>query len=183
MCPSRTRAHELETESEAAFRAAIPSRWVFRRKSDDYGIDGEVEIFYLNGKATTPCSRSGVESLRLWLSTGKRSHPAYHRWPRKITLDGHKPSHLGLRRLRREEHRWKYVLVRMSRYLNNVVEQDHRAIKGRCRPMLGFKSYRTAAVTLAGLELVHRIRKRQFKFGPRWWSRWSLKKQWDVALA
>jgi hypothetical protein len=52
MCPSRTRAHELETESEAAFRAAIPSRWVFRRKSDDYGIDGEVEIFDLNGKAT-----------------------------------------------------------------------------------------------------------------------------------
>jgi hypothetical protein len=33
-------------------------------------------------------------------------------------------------------------------------------------PMLGFRSYRTAAVTLAGLELVHRIRKRQFKFGP-----------------
>ena len=49
--------------------------------------------------------------------------------------------------------------------------------------MLGFKSYRTAAVTLAGLELVHRIRKCQFKFGPGWWSRWSLQKQWDVALA
>src|SRR2546430_812716 len=76
-----------------------------------------------------------------------------------------------------------YVLVRKSRYLNNVLEQDHRVIKGRCRPMLGFKSYRTAAVTLAGLELVHRIRKRQFKFGPGWSSRWSLKKQWDTALA
>ena len=61
--------------------------------------------------------------------------------------------------------------------------QDERAIKGRCQPMLGFKSYRTAAVTLAGLELVHRIRKRQFKFGPGWWSRWSLKKQWERALA
>src|ERR1700686_1415170 len=105
------------------------------------------------------------------------------RWPRKITLDGHRPSHSGLRRLRREDYRWKYVLVRRSCYLNNVVEQDHRAIKGRCQPMLGFKSYRTAAVTLAGLELVHRIRKRQFKFGPGWWSRWSLKKQWDAALA
>ncbi len=105
------------------------------------------------------------------------------RWPRKIRLDGHKPSHLGLRRLRREKHRWKYVLVRTSRYLNNVVEQDHRAIKGRCRPMLGFKSYRSAALTLAGLELAHRIRKRQFKFGPGRWSFWSLKKQWDTALA
>jgi transposase-like protein len=74
------------------------------------------------------------------------------RWPRKITLDGHKPSHLGLRRLRREDQRWKYVLVRRSQYLNNVVEQDHRAIKGRCRSMLSFKSYRTATITLAGLE-------------------------------
>jgi transposase-like protein len=105
------------------------------------------------------------------------------RWPRKITLDGHRPSHSGLRGLRRKDYRWKYVLVRKSRYLNNVVEQHHRAIKGRCQPMLGFKSYRTAALTPAGLELVHRIRKRQFKFGPGWWSRWSLKKQWDVALA
>jgi hypothetical protein len=57
--------------------------------------------------------------------------------PRKVTLDGHVPSHQGLRLLRREDHRWKYVLVRSNRYLNNVVEQDHRAIKGRCRPMMG----------------------------------------------
>jgi len=67
--------------------------------------------------------------------------------------------------------------------LNSLVEQDHRASKGRYRPMLGFKSHRIAALALAGLELVHRIRKRQFKFGPGWWTRWSLKKQWDVALA
>jgi tetratricopeptide (TPR) repeat protein len=49
---SRPRSHQLEAESEVAFRAAIPSRWVFRRKSDDYGIDGEVEIFDANGKST-----------------------------------------------------------------------------------------------------------------------------------
>jgi transposase-like protein len=73
--------------------------------------------------------------------------------------------------------------VRKSHNLNNVVEQDHRAIKGRRRSMLGFKSYKTAAVTLAGSELAHRIRKCQFKFGPGWWSRWSLQKQWDRALA
>ena len=105
------------------------------------------------------------------------------RWPKKITLDGHAPSHLGLRLLRREDFRRKNVLVRNSPYLNNIVEQDHRAIKGRCQPMLGFKSFRTAAVTLAGLELAHRIRKRQFAFGPGRWSAWSLKKQWDKALA
>jgi putative transposase len=70
---------------------------------------------------------------------------------------------------RREDYRWKYVLVRKSQYLNNVVEQDHRAIKGRCQSTLGFNPYRTAALSLAGLELVHGMRKRQFKFGPGWW--------------
>jgi len=61
--------------------------------------------------------------------------------------------------------------------------QTQRGIKGRCRPMLGFKSYRTAAVTLAGIELARRIRKRQFRFGPGRWICWSRKKQWDKALA
>jgi len=52
--------------------------------------------------------------------------------------------------------------VRTCQYLNNIVEQDHRAIKRRCAPMLGFKSAKTAAVTISGIELAHRIRKRQF---------------------
>jgi transposase-like protein len=51
------------------------------------------------------------------------------RWPRKITLDGHLQSHMALRLLRREDPKWKYVEVRSNRYLNNIIEQDHRAIK------------------------------------------------------
>ncbi|MGB5132945.1 MAG: DDE-type integrase/transposase/recombinase, partial [Steroidobacteraceae bacterium] len=58
--------------------------------------------------------------------------------------------------LRRENPRWKYVLVRNCPYLNNIVEQDHRAIKRRCASMLGFKSFGNAAITLAGIELAHR---------------------------
>ena len=72
-------------------------------------------------------------------------------WPRRITLDGHRPSHSALRLLRREDHRWKYVLVRSCRYLNNIVEQDHRAIKRRCAPMMGFRSFQNASITLAGI--------------------------------
>ena len=53
------------------------------------------------------------------------------RWPRKITLDGLKQSHLALRLLRREHPKWKYVLVRSNQYLNNLIAQDHRAIKRR----------------------------------------------------
>ena len=50
-------------------------------------------------------------------------------------------------------------------YLNNIVEQDQRAIKRRCASMMGFKSFYNASITLAGVELAHRIRKRQFSFG------------------
>jgi transposase-like protein len=52
--------------------------------------------------------------------------------------------------------------VRSSKYLNNLVEQDHRNIKSRTNVMLGFKQFKNAAITLAGVELMHRIRKGQF---------------------
>ena len=51
--------------------------------------------------------------------------------------------------------------MRQIKYLNNLVEQDHRAIKRMTRPILGFKSFWSAAVTLAGVELMHMIRKGQ----------------------
>ena len=54
------------------------------------------------------------------------------------------------------------VRIRSSQYLNNVVEQDHRRIKQRTRPMLGFKRFETAAVTIRGIELAEKIKKNQF---------------------
>jgi putative transposase len=48
-----------------------------------------------------------------------------------------------------------------SKYLNNIVEQDHRFIKQITRPMLGFKALHSAAATLAGIEAAHMIRKGQ----------------------
>ena len=53
------------------------------------------------------------------------------------------------------------IVVRQIKYLNNIVEQDHRAIKRVTRPMLGFKSFRPARNILAGIELMHMIRKGQ----------------------
>lgn len=50
--PRRPRAHELESESRAALRGAIPGRWVFRDMPEDYGIDGEVEVFDSEGVST-----------------------------------------------------------------------------------------------------------------------------------
>jgi len=54
------------------------------------------------------------------------------------------------------------IVVRQVKYLNNVIEQDHRAIKRVTRPMLNFKSFRSAARVLAGIELMHMIHKGQF---------------------
>jgi transposase-like protein len=48
---------------------------------------------------------------------------------------------------------------------NNLIEQDHRSVKLRLGPMLGLKHFRQASTTIAGIELMHRIRKGQFKLG------------------
>ena len=55
------------------------------------------------------------------------------------------------------------IEIRRVKYLNNIVEQDHRAVKRIVRPMLGFKSFRSAAATIAGIELMHMIRKGQLR--------------------
>jgi putative transposase len=55
------------------------------------------------------------------------------------------------------------IAMLQSKYLNNIVEQDHRFIKNITRPMLGFKSFASAEATLAGIELHHIIRKGQLK--------------------
>jgi transposase-like protein len=52
--------------------------------------------------------------------------------------------------------------VRSSKYLNKLIEQDHRHVKSRTDVMLGFKRFKSAATTISGIELIHRIRKRQF---------------------
>src|ERR1700719_4613700 len=128
------------------------------------------------------CANRGELAVRAFLSKALKTHQP--RWPRKVNLDGNAASHRALRLLRQENPRWQSVVVRSRRYLNNIVEQDHRAIKRRCAPMLALKSFRTAVVTLAGVELAHRIRKRQFSFGrsgPRRVS--SLRHLWARALA
>ena len=53
------------------------------------------------------------------------------------------------------------IEARQVKYLNNIVERDHRAIKRLTRPMLNFKSFRSAGCVLAGSELMH-IRNGQF---------------------
>jgi transposase-like protein len=78
--------------------------------------------------------------------------------PRVITVDAYAASHRAVREPKR-------VRVRSSKYLNNGIEQDHRRVKHRIGPMLGFKRFDTAAITISGIELAAKIRKHQFKVG------------------
>lgn len=89
-----------------------------------------------------------------------------------------------MRLLAKENVRWQDVTVRDRRYLNNIVEQDHRAIKRRCASMWGLKSFRTKAITLAGIELAHSIHKRQFSvFSGGDAAITSRKQLWDRVIA
>ena len=74
-------------------------------------------------------------------------------------------------------YRWKNpVKIRCCPYLSNVVEQDHRRIKFRVQPMLGFKTFYNARRVLIGIELLQKIIKGQFRvpahFGPNFGSIW-----------
>ena len=55
----------------------------------------------------------------------------------------------------------RLIEIRQVKYLNNILEQDHRFIKRITRPMMGFKAFYSAAATIAGIETAHMIRKDQ----------------------
>jgi transposase-like protein len=75
----------------------------------------------------------------------------------------------------------KPIRIRQSVYLNNCIEQDHRAIKRRIRTMLGFKSMASALMILSGIEMVHMMRKGQAKYACR--SQLSLAEQFNILAA
>jgi putative transposase len=83
--------------------------------------------------------------------------------PEKITIDqsGANTAAIESHNAEHETEHNAGIELRQIKYLNNIVEQDHRAIKRLVRPMLGLKSFWSAAVTLAGIELMHMIRKGQ----------------------
>ena len=82
--------------------------------------------------------------------------------PQTITLDGYAASHRAVHELKADGSLPPETKLRSSKYLNNLIEQDHRSVKQRVAVMLGFKQFRNAAITIAGIELMHSIRKRQF---------------------
>ncbi len=82
-----------------------------------------------------------------------------HGVPETITIDGSEANAAAIRTYNQEH--GTAIAIRQVKYLNNILEQDHRAVKRVTRPMLGFKSFDAAQSTLVGIELMHMLKKKQ----------------------
>jgi putative transposase len=85
----------------------------------------------------------------------------WHDLPEKITIDKSGSNLAALESIKDDTQ--APFEIRQVKYLNNIVEQDHRTIKRRIQPMMGFKTFRSARRTLKGIELMHMINKGQKK--------------------
>jgi transposase-like protein len=81
--------------------------------------------------------------------------------PRAITVDKNPAYHITTHELKNDRTLPQNASLRQIKYLNNIIEQDHRSIKQIVRPMLGFQSFHTAIKTLKGIEIMHIIKKGQ----------------------
>jgi transposase, IS6 family len=88
------------------------------------------------------------------------------RHPREVVTDRLTSYPGALRAMKRAGELWRFTRHRRGRWLNNRVEQDHRRIKRRTRPMLGFKRFVTARRTLAGVEAMAMLAKGQVRAAP-----------------
>nr|WP_315475754.1 IS6 family transposase [uncultured Undibacterium sp.] len=82
--------------------------------------------------------------------------------PEKVTMDKSGANKAAIDQI--NETMEVSMIIRQVKYLNNIVEQDHRAVKRITKPMLGFKSFKAAKSVLSGIELMHMIRKGQSHF-------------------
>ena len=87
--------------------------------------------------------------------------------PRVINADKHKAYPPAFAALQQEKMLPKSTELRQNKYLNNVIEQDHRFLQRLIKPGLGFKSFNTARRTIKGYEAMHMLRKGQVSEVPK----------------
>ena len=148
----------------------VKGEWMYLYRAVDKA--GKTVDFYLSRKRHVNAAKAFLRKAR----KGQRI-------PTKITLDAYAASHRAVADLKETCELPKRVLVGSSKYRNNVIEQDHRRVKQRLRPMLGLKSFRTAAVVIGGIELAERIKKHQFKIGKLGGRTARMPEIWQAALA
>src|SRR6266571_6571221 len=148
----------------------VKGEWAYLYRAVDKA--GKTVDFYLSRKRD-------VNAAKTFLRKAMKGQ----RIPTKITLDAYVASHRAVADLKENGELPKRVQVRSSKYLNNLIEQDHRRVKQRLRPMLGLKTLRTAAVVISGIELAEKIKKRQYKTGKLGGRTATMPAIWQAALA
>jgi transposase, IS6 family len=83
--------------------------------------------------------------------------------PRAIIVDKNPAYPIVIHELKNEKKLSKRVEIRQVKYLNNIVEQDHRSIKRIIAPMLSFQSFRSASKILKGIQALNMVKKGQIK--------------------
>lgn len=145
---------------------------VFRQHKRPVGSIWRMDKTYVNVKGQWKYLYRAVDKSGDtidFLLTAKRDRKAAMRFlrhaikhngmPAKITIDKSGANASAVNGYNEEAN--AEIELRQIKYLNNIVEQDHRAVKRMTRPMLGFKSFWSAAKALAGIEVMHMIRKGQ----------------------
>jgi transposase-like protein len=128
----------------------IRSKWVYLYRAVDR--EGKTVDFRLSSKRDVAVAKAFFRKA----IKGRGSTP------RTNTSDGYAASHRAVREMKAEGQMPTDTKLRSSKYLTYLIEQDHRGVKARIGPMLGFKRFRTAAVTIAGIKLLRRIREGEF---------------------
>ena len=130
----------------------IKGEWKYLYRAVD--SQGNTLDFMLSAK------RDGKAAARVFRKVLKAQHTQP---PRVITVDKNAVYPVAMAALQADETIEKETELRQSKYLNNVIEQDHRNIKRIVKPMMGFKSFNSVRRTLSGIEAINMIRKGQVK--------------------
>src|ERR687889_1465989 len=133
----------------------VRGRWTYLYRAIDSNGD-TVEFWFSERRNFTAAKRFLRKALKR------------HGRPERIVIDGSRTNREAIllcdtadRLQDRSRRELKPIRIRQSAYLNNRIEQNHRSVKRRIRPMLGFKSLNSARVILGGIEMIHMMRKQQ----------------------
>ena len=105
------------------------------------------------------CAKRNGKAAKRFLKKALGSK--HNQIPRAITVDKNPAYPAAVNEMKNDRILPQNVSLRQIKYLNNIVEQDHRSVKRIVRPMLGFQSFHTATKTLKGIEIMHMIKKGQ----------------------